>query len=124
MNKLEKLVKTSVQAYNEQIEINVAEDKRRAKILQNLINKNKAWKEQTVVDLSDYSPEKIEKTLKNAVNNHLPKYKAALNQALNTANQAAEREKRAYWLNNLAILAIVAVTIGLIIGSIKFFMGF
>lgn len=124
MNKLEKLVKTSVQAYNEQIEINGAEDKRRAKILQNLINKNKAWKEQTVVDLSDYSPEKIEKTLKNAVNNHLPKYKAALNQALNTANQTAEREKRAYWLTNLAILGIVAVTIGLIVGSIKYFMGF
>lgn len=124
MNKLEKLVKTSVQAYNEQIEINVAEDKRRAKILQNLINKNKAWKEQTVVDLSEYSPEKIEKTLKNAVNNHLPKYKTALNQALNTANQTAEREKRTYWLNNLAILGIVAVTLGLIISSIKFFMGF
>lgn len=124
MNKLEKLVKTSVQAYNEQIEINIAEDKRRAKILQNLINKNKAWKEQTVVDLSDYSPEKIEKTLKNAVNNHLPKYKAALNQALNTANQTAEREKRTYWLNNLAILGIVAVTLGLMVGSIKFFMGF
>lgn len=124
MNKLEKLVKTSDQAYNEQIEINVAEDKRRAKILQNLINKNKAWKEQTVVDLSDYSPEKIEQTLKNAVNNHLPKYKAALNQALNTANQTAEREKRTYWLNNLAILGIVAVTLGLMVGSIKFFMGF
>ena len=124
MNKLEKLVKTSVQAYNEQIEINVAEDKRRAKILQNLINRNKAWKEQTVVDLSDYSPEKIEKTLKNAVNNHLPKYKAALDQALNTANQTAEREKRTFWLNNLAILGIVAVTLGLIVGSIKFFMGF
>ena len=121
---LEKLVKTSVQAYNEQIEINVAEDKRRAKILQNLINKNKAWKEQTVVDLSDYSPEKIEKTLKNAVNNHLPKYKAALNQALNTANQTAEREKRTLWLNNLAILGMFAVTLGLIVGSIKFFMGF
>lgn len=124
MNKLEKLVKTSVQAYNEQIQTNVEGDQKRARILQNLLKKNEAWKKQTVVDLSDYSPEKIEKTLKNAVNKHLPKYKAALNQALNTANQTAEREKITFWLTNLAILGIVAVTIGLIVGSIKFFMGF
>lgn len=124
MNTLEKLVKTSVQAYNEQIQTNVEGDQKRARILQNLLKKNEAWKKQTVVDLRDYSPEKIEQTLKNAFNKDLPKYKAALNQALNTANQTAEREKRNFWLNNLAILGIVAVTIGLMVGSIKFFMGF
>ena len=124
MNKLEKLVKTSVQSYNEQIQTNVEGDQKRARILQNLLKKNEAWKKQTVVDLSEYSPEKIEKTLQSAVNKQLPKYKTALNQALNSANQTAEREKRTFWLNNLAILGIVAVTLGLMVGSIKFFMGF
>ncbi len=123
MKKLEKAVATSVQAYNQQIEINVAEDKRRANIIQKMINQNKAWKKQAVIDLSEYSPEKIEKTLQNAVNNHLPKYKSALNQALNTAQQTADREKRTFWLNNLAISGIFVVTIGLIVGSVKFFMG-
>lgn len=123
MKKLEKLVETSVQAYNQQIELNVAEDKRRANIIQKMINQNKAWKKQAVIDLSEYSPEKIEKTLQNAVNNHLPKYKSALNQALNTAQQTADREKRTFWLNNLAISGIFVVTLGLIIGSVKFFMG-
>jgi hypothetical protein len=47
-----------------------------------------------------------------------------LDQALNTANQTADREKRAFWLNNLATFGIFAVTLGLIVGSIKFFMGF
>lgn len=124
MNKLEKLVTTSVQAYNEQIEINIEGDKKRARILQNLVKKNEEWKKQTVVDLSEYSPEKIEKTLQTAVNKQLPKYKAVLDQALNTANQTADREKRAFWLNNLATFGIFAVTLGLIVGSIKFFMGF
>lgn len=124
MKKLEKLVETSVQAYKEQIQTNVEGDQKRAKILQNLLKKNEAWKKQTVVDLSNYSPEKIEKTLQAAVNKQLPKYKTALNQALNSANQTADREKRAFWLNNLATFGIFAVTIGLIVGSIKFFMGF
>ncbi|WHZ33240.1 hypothetical protein QNK01_11725 (plasmid) [Desemzia incerta] len=101
----------------------MAEDKRRANIIQKMINQNRAWKKQTVIDLSEYSPEKIEKTLQNAVNEHLPKYKFALNQALNTAQQTADREKRTFWLNNLAISGIFIVTIGLIVGSVKFFMG-
>ena len=123
MKKLEKLVETSVQAYNQQIELNVAEDKRRANIIQKMINQNKAWKKQAVIDLSEYSPEKIEKTLQNAVNKHLPKYKSALTQALNTAQQTADREKRTFWLHNLAISGIFVATIGLIVGSVKFFMG-
>src|SRR5699024_4275072 len=122
VKKLEKLVEISVQAYNHQIELNVAEDKRRANIIQKMINQNKAWKKQTVIDLSEYSPEKIEKTLQNAVNKHLPKYKSALNQALNTAQQTADRENRTFWLNNLAISGIFIVTTGLIVGSVKFFM--
>ncbi|MBM6616060.1 hypothetical protein JTF06_14345 [Desemzia sp. RIT804] len=122
MKKLEKLVETSVQAYNQQIELNVAEDKRRANIIQKMINQNKAWKKQAVIDLSEYSPEKIEKTLQTAVNKHFPKYKSALNQALNTAQQTADREKRTFWLNNLAISGIFIATIGLIVGSVKFFM--
>lgn len=124
MKKLEKLVETSAQAYKEQIQTNVEGDQKRARILQNLVKKNEEWKKQTVVDLSEYSPEKIEKTLQTAVNKQLPKYKAALDQALNTANQTADREKRAFWLNNLATFGIFAVTLGLIVGSIKFFMGF
>lgn len=99
-------------------------DKKRARILQNLLKKNEEWKKQSVVDLNEYSPEKIEKTLQAAVNKHLPKYKAALDNTLNSANQTASREKRAFWLNNLATFGIFAVTIGLIVGSIKFFMGF
>jgi len=122
VKKLEKLVEISVQAYNHQIELNVAEDKRRANIIQKMINQNKAWKKQAVIDLSEYSPEKIEKTLQNAVNKHLPKYKSALNQALNTAQQTADRENRTFWLNNLAISGIFIVTTGLIVGSVKFFM--
>ena len=124
MKKLEKLVETSAQAYKQQIQTNVEGDQKRARILQNLVKKNEEWKKQTVVDLSEYSPEKIEKTLQTAVNKQLPKYKAALDQALNTANQTADREKRAFWLNNLATFGIFAVTLGLIVGSIKFFMGF
>lgn len=124
MKKLEKLVETSAQAYKKQIQTNVEGDQKRARILQNLVKKNEEWKKQTVVDLSEYSPEKIEKTLQTAVNKQLPKYKAALDQALNTANQTADREKRAFWLNNLATFGIFAVTLGLIVGSIKFFMGF
>lgn len=124
MKKLEKLVETSAQAYKEQIQTNVEGDQKRARILQNLVKKNEEWKKQTVVDLSEYSPEKIEKTLQTAVNKQLPKYKAALDQALNTASQTADREKRAFWLNNLATFGIFAVTLGLIVGSIKFFMGF
>lgn len=124
VKKLEKLVETSAQAYKEQIQTNVEGDQKRARILQNLVKKNEEWKKQTVVDLSEYSPEKIEKTLQTAVNKQLPKYKAALDQALNTANQTADREKRAFWLNNLATFGIFAVTLGLIVGSIKFFMGF
>lgn len=87
-----------------------------------MINQNKAWKKQAVIDLSEYSPEKIEKTLQTAVNKHFPKYKSALNQALNTAQQTADREKRTFWLNNLAISGIFIATIGLIVGSVKFFM--
>lgn len=124
MNKLEKLVKTSVQAYNEQIEINIVGDQKRARILQNLLKKNEAWKKQTVVDLSEYSPEKIEKTLQTAVNKQLPNYKKALNNALQTAEKTADREKSKLLFNYLATFGIFAVTIGLIVGSIKFFMEF
>lgn len=124
MNKLEKLVKTTVQAYNDQIEINIMGDKKRARILQNLLKKNEEWKKQSVVDLSDYSPEKIEETLQNAVNKHLPNYKKALNDVLNTAKQTANKEKSKLLFDYLATFGIFAVTIGLIIGSIKYFMGF
>lgn len=124
MKKLEKLVETSVQAYSEQIEINIMGDKKRARILQNLLKKNEEWKKQSVVDLSDYSPEKIEKTLQNAVNKHLPNYKKTLNDVLNTAKQTAIKEKNKLLFDYLATFGIFAVTIGLIIGSIKYFMGF
>lgn len=124
MNKLEKLVKTSVQAYNDQIQTNVEGDQKRARILQNLLKKNEAWKKQTVVDLSEYSPEKIEKTLQTAVNKQLPNYKKALNDVLNSAKQTADREKNKILFDYLATFGIFAVTIGLIVGSIKYFMGF
>lgn len=124
MKKLEKLVETSVQAYKDQIQTNVEGDQKRARILQNLLKKNEAWKKQTVVDLSEYSPEKIEKTLQTAVNKHLPNYKKALNNALQTAEKTADREKSKLLLNYLATFGIFAVTIGLIVGSIKFFMEF
>lgn len=99
-------------------------DKKRARILQNLLKKNEEWKKQSVVDLSDYSPEKIEKTLQNAVNKHLPNYKKTLNDVLNTAKQTAIKEKNKLLFDYLATFGIFAVTIGLIIGSIKYFMGF
>lgn len=99
-------------------------DKKRARILQNLLKKNEEWKKQSVVDLSDYSPEKIEETLQNAVNKHLPNYKKALNDVLNTAKQTANKEKSKLLFDYLATFGIFAVTIGLIIGSIKYFMGF
>ncbi len=124
MKKLEKLVETSVQAYKEQIQSNVEGDQKSARILQNLLKKNEAWKKQTVVDLSEYSPEKIEKTLQTAVNKHLPNYKKALNNALQTAEKTADREKSKLLFNYLATFGIFAVTIGLIVGSIKFFMEF
>lgn len=124
MKKLEKLVETSAQAYNEQIQTDVESDQKRARILQNLLKKNEAWKKQTVVDLSEYSPEKIEKTLQNAVNKQLPNYKKALNDVLNSAKQTADREKSKILFEYLATFGIFAVTIGLIVGSIKYFMGF
>lgn len=124
MNKLEKLVKTTVQAYNDQIQTNVEGDKKRARILQNLLKKNETWKKETVVDLSEYSPEKIEKSLQAAVNKQLPNYKKALNNALQTAKNTADREKSKLLFNYLATFGIFSVTIGLIVGSIKFFMGF
>ena len=99
-------------------------DQKRARILQNLLKKNEAWKKQTVVDLSEYSPEKIEKTLQSAVNKQLPNYKKALNNALQTAEKTADREKSKLLFNYLATFGIFAVTIGLIVGSIKFFMEF
>lgn len=111
------------QAYRNEIEQSKEKDKERAEWMEALVQKNDEWKKQTAIDLSDYSPEAMEKTLQKAVNQHLITYKASLNEALISAKHAAAREKAMIWLNHLTTFGLFAVTIGLMVGSIKFFMG-
>ena len=111
------------QAYRNEIEQSKEKDKERAEWMEAFAQKNDEWKKQTAIDLSDYSPEAMEKTLQKAVDPHLIAYKASLNEAFLSAKHAAAREKAMIWLNHLTTFGLFSVTIGLMVGSIKFFMG-
>jgi len=90
---------------------------------QELLTENEQWKQQTAVDLTDYSPEKMEQKLDKIVHQHLGNYQEKLDAVLQQADQQAKKERRTDWIERISILGIGAVTLLAIYGMFSFFMG-
>lgn len=90
---------------------------------QDLLTENEQWKQQTAVDLKDYSPEKMERKLDKIVHQHLDDYQEKLDAVLQQADQKTKKERRTDWIERISILGIGAVTLLAIYGMFSFFMG-
>lgn len=123
VNNLEKTIETSDLNGKKQLAQNQRQDQQRADHFQALLTENEQWKQQTVVDLKDYSPEKMEQQLDTIVNQHLGNYQQKLNHVLQQADKQAKKERRTDWIERISILGIGAVTLLAIYGMFSFFMG-
>ncbi|SIO32926.1 hypothetical protein SAMN05878443_2411 [Carnobacterium alterfunditum] len=90
---------------------------------QDLLTENEQWKQQTAIDLKDYSPEKMEQKLDKIVYQHLDDYQEKLDAVLQQADHQAKKERRTDWIERISILGIGAVTLLAIYGMFSFFMG-
>ena len=120
---LQTSIETSDQNGKEQLAYHRRQEQKRVEQFQALLTENEQWKQQTAVDLKDYSPEKMEQKLDKIVHQHLGNYQEKLDAVLQQADQQAKKERRTDWIERISILGIGAVTLLAIYGMFSFFMG-
>lgn len=82
------------------------------------------WKEKTAVELSEFSPKRIETIISDSVSKHLPKYKSTFSNALKKVEAMNEKQRTAQITDAVGIGLISFAVILFIFGACYVLFGF